>query len=177
MGEMAEPFIDSIYRHCLGFRFKEAEQEIGKALEAGVPRSEIMNGLVRALEEACRRYEEGRFCVAHLYAVASIFDRGYRLVRIAAKPKGKVLICTMGSMHYMGKNIVKLLLLADGFEVHDLGENVSPSQVVEAVERARPDVVALSVLLMACLPLQKEVERMLRERGLRSRVKLMVGGV
>jgi 5-methyltetrahydrofolate--homocysteine methyltransferase len=173
----AKERLDAIYDCCLKFNYFEIENRIKEALNYGISRSEIVDYLSKALIEASRKYEKGEFCIPHLYAVASVFEKGYELVKEAIKPKGKVLICTLGSMHYLGKNIVRLLLQADGFEVYDLGENVSPEQVVEAVERIRPDIVALSVLIMVCLPLQREVERLLRERGLRSKVKLMIGGV
>ncbi len=78
--------------------------------------------------------------------------------------------------HYLGKDIIKLLLTADGFEVVDLGEIVFPEQFVEAVEREKPDIVAPAIMIIACLPLQRATIGLLQARGLRDKVKVLVGG-
>jgi methanogenic corrinoid protein MtbC1 len=87
-----------------------------------------------------------------------------------------VVIGTMGSSHYLGKDIIRLLLTADGFEVVDLGEIVFPEQFVEAVEREKPDIVASAVMIVACFPLQRATIGMLEAKGLRDKVKVLVGG-
>ena len=98
------------------------------------------------------------------------------LAKAKVTPKGKVVIGTLGSSHYLGKDIIRLLLAADGFEVIDLGEIVFPEQFVEAVEREKPDIVAAAVMIIACLPLQRAMVGMLQLKGLRDNVKVLVGG-
>ncbi|KPV64359.1 MAG: Trimethylamine corrinoid protein [Candidatus Bathyarchaeota archaeon BA1] len=119
-----EEHLKSIFKYFLGFKFFETKGEIKQALEAGVPSNEIIRTLLRAFHEAVEKYEKGEYCIAHLTASSSIFETGYNLVRSEIKPKGKVIIGTLGSSHYLGKDIVRLLLVADGFEVVDLGEIV-----------------------------------------------------
>jgi methanogenic corrinoid protein MtbC1 len=101
---------------------------------------------------------------------------GFELAKIESTPKGKVVIGTLGSSHYLGKDVVRLLLTADGFEVIDLGEIVFPEQFIEAVEREKPDIVALAVMIVACLPLQRATIGMLQMKDLRDKVKVLVGG-
>jgi methanogenic corrinoid protein MtbC1 len=105
-----------------------------------------------------------------------MFEVGFELAKADVPAKGKVVIGTLGSSHYLGKDIIRLLLTADGFEVVDLGEIVFPDQFVEAVEKDKPDIVALASMIIACLPLQRATVGMLQLKGLRDGVKVLVGG-
>jgi 5-methyltetrahydrofolate--homocysteine methyltransferase len=158
------------------FKYFEAEEEINRAIKAGVPRDEIMKTLLASFHRALEKYEKGEYCIAHLTAAASIFEMGSELAKVEIPIKGKVVIGTLGSSHYLGKDIIRLLLMTDGFEVVDLGEIVFPEQFVEAVVREKPDIVALSALIVACLPLQRMTIQLLEAKGLREKVKVMVGG-
>jgi methylmalonyl-CoA mutase cobalamin-binding domain/chain len=158
------------------FKYFETEDKIRRALEAGVPRSEVMNTLLASFHRALEKYEKGEYSIAHLTAAASIFEMGLELVKVEMVPKAKVVIGTLGSSHYLGKDIIGLLLAADGFEVVDLGEIVFPEQVIEAVVREKPDILALSALIIACLPLQRMTIQLLEAQGLREEVKVMIGG-
>jgi len=91
---------------------------------------------------------------------------------------GKVVIGTVqGDIHEIGKTLVATMLAANGFEVHDLGVDVSPQQFVDAVRQVNADVVGLSALLTTTLLNQETVILTLKEAGLRDRVKVIVGGV
>jgi corrinoid protein of di/trimethylamine methyltransferase len=91
---------------------------------------------------------------------------------------GKVVIGTVqGDIHEIGKTLVATMLAANGFEVHDLGVDVSPAAFLDAVRRVEPDVVGLSALLTTTLLNQEAVITTLKEAGLRDRVKVIVGGV
>jgi 5-methyltetrahydrofolate--homocysteine methyltransferase len=91
-------------------------------------------------------------------------------------PKGKVVIGTLGSSHYLGKDIIRILLTADGFEVVDMGEIVFPNDVVGVVEREKPEIVALACMIVACLPLQTMTIGALQAKGLRDGVQVLIGG-
>ena len=82
--------------------------------------------LIALFLAALERYDDGKYSIAHLTAAASIFEVGFKLAKAEVAPKGKVVIGTLGSSHYLGKDIIRLLLTADGFEVVDLGEIVFP---------------------------------------------------
>jgi corrinoid protein of di/trimethylamine methyltransferase len=91
---------------------------------------------------------------------------------------GRVVIGTVqGDIHEIGKTLVATMLAANGFEVRDLGVDVSPSQFIDAVRDMEADVVGLSALLTTTLLNQEVVVLNLKEAGLRERVKVIVGGV
>ncbi len=176
MEQDIEQHLKAIGESFLAFKYFEAEAATRRALEAGVPKEEITKILMALFLEALERYETGKYSIAHVTAAASIFEVGFELARAEVAPKGKVVIGTLGSSHYLGKDIIRLLLTADGFELVDLGEIVFPEQFVEAVEREKPDIVALATMIIACLPLQRATIGLLQARGLRDKVKVLVGG-
>jgi 5-methyltetrahydrofolate--homocysteine methyltransferase len=90
---------------------------------------------------------------------------------------GKVLIGTVkGDLHDIGKNLVIMMLESSGFEVHDLGVDVSPEKFVAAVKEKSPDLVALSALLTTTTHMMKETIKAIDESGLRTGVKILIGG-
>ncbi|MCJ7640552.1 MAG: cobalamin-dependent protein, partial [Desulfobacterales bacterium] len=100
-----------------------------------------------------------------------------KLVESGAKLTGKILIGTVkGDLHDIGKNLVGMLLEGAGYQVVDLGIEVSPEKLVEEVKVKQPEMVGMSALLTTTMPRMKEVVESLVESGLRSRVKVIVGG-
>lgn len=176
MKQDVDQHLQAIGENFLAFKYFEAEEATKQALEAGVPREEIAEIFKGLFLEALARYEEGKYSIAHLTAAQTLFEMGFELAKAESTPKGKVVIGTMGSSHYLGKDIIRLLLTADGFEVVDLGEIVFPEEFVEAVEREKPDIVALASMIIACLPLQRAAVGMLQARDLRDKVKVIVSG-
>lgn len=91
--------------------------------------------------------------------------------------QGKVLLATVeGDLHDIGKNMVNLMLRVNGFEVVDLGTDVSPVDIVEKAEQEKVDIIGLSSLLTSCLPFMKDVVDLLELKGLRRKYKLIIGG-
>ena len=91
---------------------------------------------------------------------------------------GKVVIGTVqGDIHEIGKTLVATMLAANGFEVHDLGVDVSAEQIVDTVRQVDADIVGLSALLTTTILNQEEVILSLKEAGLRDKVKVIIGGV
>jgi len=168
--------LQAIGESVLAFKYFQAEEATKQALAAGVPREEVAKVFKGLFLDALARYEEGKYSIAHVTAAQSLFEMGFDLAKAEVTPKGKVVIGTLGSSHYLGKDIIRLLLAADGFEVIDLGEIVFPEQFVAAVEKERPDIVAAAVMIIACLPLQRAMVGMLQLKGLRDKVKVLVGG-
>ncbi len=79
-------------------------------------------------------------------------------------------------MHDIGKNLITVMLRGVGFEVHDLGTNISPQEFVRRVDLERPDLIGISALLTTTMPMMKKTIEALQEAGLRANVKVMVGG-
>lgn len=96
----------------------------------------------------------------------------------AQSKKGKIVICTVsGDLHDIGKNIVKTMLEVNGFELRDLGVDVSASNVIKAAVEFDADIIALSALMLPSLPSVKDVIDILRENAkYQGRFKVMVGG-
>jgi 5-methyltetrahydrofolate--homocysteine methyltransferase len=91
--------------------------------------------------------------------------------------KGKVLMATVkGDLHDIGKNIVTIILKGGGYEVNDLGSDVSPEQIVASVREEKPDLLGLSALLTTTMVAMKEAIDSLAQAGLRDNVKVIIGG-
>jgi methanogenic corrinoid protein MtbC1 len=129
------------------------------------------------------RFQTGEFYLAELILSGEIFKAAMAYlepylakVRLP-KPLGKVVLATVrGDIHDLGKNILSVLLRAQGFEVHDLGVDVSPVKIVDTVKAVQPDFIGFSALITTSFPTMKETEQLLVEAGLREKVKLMLGG-
>ena len=137
--------------------------------------------LVPALDEVGRRFEAGTFFLPQLMASAEAAKAGFETVRsaspsgTAAAGKGPVVLCTVrGDIHDIGKNIVRMLLENYGFEVIDLGRDVPPQTVAEAVVERRARLVGLSALMTSTVPSMAETIELLRERA--PWCKVVVGG-
>jgi methylmalonyl-CoA mutase cobalamin-binding domain/chain len=91
--------------------------------------------------------------------------------------KGKVVIGTVkGDLHEIGKNIVKLMLEANGFEVKDLGYNVDSMNIIKEAQAISADIIGLSSLMTTTMPHQKEVIDLLKDKGIRDKFKVVIGG-
>jgi methylmalonyl-CoA mutase cobalamin-binding domain/chain len=91
--------------------------------------------------------------------------------------RGTIVMGTVkGDVHSIGKDIVVTMLRTGGFDVHDLGVDVSPLSFVEAAQKSRADIIALSSLMTTTMPGQKEVIEVLKEMGLRDQYCVIVGG-
>jgi len=129
------------------------------------------------------RFQEGDYFLAELLLSTEIFQEAARMLESrlsksgTGNPRGRVVLATMrGDIHDLGKNLLGALLRAHAFEVHDLGVNVEPRALVEKVREIEPDFVGLSALITTAFGSMKEAADLLRDAGLRRRVKLMVGG-
>jgi len=90
---------------------------------------------------------------------------------------GKVLLATVkGDIHDIGKNMVSLMLKVNGFDIIDLGTDVSPLDIIECAEQEQVDIIGLSSLLTTCLPYMKDVTSLLDSKGTRGKYKVIIGG-
>ncbi|MFP4346243.1 MAG: corrinoid protein [Anaerolineales bacterium] len=153
------------------------------ALDAGMPAEQILKeGLIAAMATVGRLFEEGEYFVPEMLIAAQAMKSGLALLKphlVAAdvEPSGRVVAGTVqGDLHDIGKNLVCLMLEGAGFEILDLGTDVSPEQFVRAVQTDEADVVALSALLTTTMIKMQATIAALEEAGLRERVKVIVGG-
>jgi 5-methyltetrahydrofolate--homocysteine methyltransferase len=163
----------------------EAEAVTVEALAAEVDPLEIINEvMIPALSEVGRRFQSGEFFLPELMmageaaeAVSQHLEAAIAASGQATQAVGIVVAGTVqGDVHDIGKNIVATMLRAHGFEVVDLGRNVSPSAFVDAAKQSKADVVALSSLMTTTRPAVLSTVNLFRELGLEDTYKIVIGG-
>jgi 5-methyltetrahydrofolate--homocysteine methyltransferase len=179
MNEYLQTIYDGIIRGS-----KPAVLEgIKAALDAGIPVGEIINdSMIAAMGEVGRRFEAGVYYIPEMLVAARAMQAGMNevkpyLTETDIEPSGKVVIGTVnGDLHDIGKNLVSVMLEGAGFEIIDLGMDVSPEDFVSAVQEQHPDILAMSALLTTTMTNLKVVVDALKEAGVRDQVKILVGG-
>ncbi|MBP7936197.1 MAG: corrinoid protein [Phycisphaerae bacterium] len=154
-----------------------------EALEGGIaPGDLVYKHMVPALSEAGAKFEANELFVPELLLIARAMKNAMEIIRpllakSGAKPVGRVAIGTVkGDLHDIGKNLVASMLEGGGFEVVDLGVDVSAEKFIAAVKEKSVNVIALSALLTTTMPFIKTVIEALKSSGLRDKVKVIVGG-
>ncbi len=175
--------LDDLRQSVIDGDMTRTQELVQEAVAENIPAEQILKGgLISAMAEVGRMFECGDFYVPEMLIAARAMKSGLSLLRprlIAAdvRPLGKVVIGTVqGDIHDIGKNLVGMMLEGSGFEVIDLGTDVSPEKYVQAVREYRPDLVACSALLTTTMLCMKEVISALGEAGVRGEVKVMIGG-
>ena len=129
-----------------------------------------------------KQFGKGEIYVPEMLVAAVTMQKGLAVIKPLlgeenTKAKGKVLMGTVkGDLHDIGKNLVTMMLEGAGFEVVDLGVDLSVEKFVDKVAEIKPDVLGLSALLTTTMPEMQKVISVIQERGLRGNVKIMVGG-
>ncbi|MEW6082155.1 MAG: corrinoid protein [Bacillota bacterium] len=156
---------------------------VQKAVDQGVSPKEIVNGgLVRGMDLVGARFKAGEFFVPEVLIAAKAMSCGLFILKpLLAEgdvPRaGKVVIGTVkGDLHDIGKNLVAMMLEGSGFEVVDLGIDVSAEEFAKAVRVHEPDILGMSALLTTTMSYARDVLDLLKEEGLRSKVVVFVGG-
>ena len=164
-------------------RAQNVKQLVQQALDEGYEPKDILNGgLIQGMTVIGGKFKNNEVFVPEVLVAARAMNAGLEILRPALitsgiKPSGKAIICTVkGDLHDIGKNLVKMMLEGQGIECLDLGVDVSPEQVVEAVKDYKPDLVCLSALLTTTMMAQKETIDALKEAGIRDKVKVLIGG-
>ena len=180
---MSESILDAIYYAVLDGNAPAARQETQKALDAGLTAEEILyQGCIPAMDEVGRQFEIGEKFVPEMLIAARAMDAAMQLLRPILVAEGVEQIGTVvagtvqGDLHDIGKNLVTMMMQGAGFRIIDLGVNVAPETFVTAVKNEKPDIVAMSALLTTTTRAIISTIKALEDSGLRSQVKVMVGG-
>jgi 5-methyltetrahydrofolate--homocysteine methyltransferase len=175
--------LSAIYEAILDGNISGAKDGVQAALLADLQPQIILNdGMISAMKEVGRRFEEGDYYVPEMLVAASAMQAALsllkpRLVENNVKSAGKVAIGTVkGDLHDIGKNLVALMLEGAGFEILDLGVDVTPEKFVEAISAGDVNIVALSALLTTTMPNMRTTIESIEQAGLRSQVKIIIGG-
>lgn len=156
-----------------------------KALKAGIEPMMIINkGLTEGMDIVGERFQTGEFFLPNLVIAASgmnqameILEPELKSLQQTAESLGTVVIGTVaGDIHEIGKSLVATMLSVNGFEVHDLGVDVTNETFVTKVKETGANILGLSALLTTTMTIQQQVIKALEEAGVRDQVKVLVGG-
>jgi len=175
--------LKKLYEAVVSGDAKTTQAITQQALAEGVDPLKLVNeNMVPAMDEVGRRFEANEYFVPELLISARAMKAALELIRpllVARgdKPVGRVAIGTVkGDLHDIGKNLVASLLEGGGFEVIDLGVNVSPEKFIETVNAKQANIVAMSALLTTTMPSMKTTIDALKAAGVRDKVKVLIGG-
>jgi corrinoid protein of di/trimethylamine methyltransferase len=144
----------------------------------------LEQGMAVAMFDLGEMWKRGEVFLPEVVASAEVFKQCNAIVEpvLLAQKEGHergrlvVMATVKGDLHDLGKNMVGAMLRTSGFEVHDLGKDVSADRIVATIDELSPDIVGLSALLTTTVPYQQTVIQRLEREGVRERVKVMVGG-
>ncbi|MHB8353106.1 MAG: cobalamin B12-binding domain-containing protein [Burkholderiales bacterium] len=175
--------IETIKDWIIRGKKNEAIAATNAALADNVDPGSIMkDGLIAAMAVVGEKYSSGEFFLPQMMIAARALSEVIivlkpHLTGAAAEKKGKVVIGTVaGDFHNIGKDIVKMMMEGAGYEVLDLGVDVSPERFVEAVKSESPDFVLMSALITLTMDSMRRTVEALNASGIRSAVKVGVGG-
>lgn len=153
------------------------------ALSKGATAVTILDeGLFPGMAKVGRLFREGEFFLPEVLIAARAMNRTLEFLEPhmpgkQSTRKGKVVLATVqGDMHDIGKNLVSIMLRGAGFEVIDLGVDVPKDKIIQAVQEHKPQALGLSALLTTTMLVMKDIMASLEETGLRSQVKVLIGG-
>lgn len=154
---------------------------IEKAIEEGLPTEDILNnGLIKGMSVVGRKFKDGEIFIPEVLIAARAMTKGIErleplLIKSGVEPKGKLLIGTVqDDLHDIGKNLVSIMFRGAGFQVVDLGVNITVDRFVEEAEKHTPDVIGLSALLTTTMVNMEGIVKALRENGNKSII--IIGG-
>ena len=177
-----EAQLKEIYDAILEGERSAARAGVEQALAANIDPLVILDAMITSMAEVGRLFEEGEYFVPEMLISARSMQEGMtilkpRLIDADVKPAGVVVAGTVkGDLHDIGKNLVCMMLESAGFQVIDLGSDVTPEKFVAAVQEKSPDIIAMSALLTTTMPNMRLVVDALKTAGLRDKVKVMIGG-
>jgi len=178
-----ENLVQEVYSAVLNGIASEVKEKVQLALDSGIEAENILNnGLIAAMKEVGQLFEDGEYFVPEMLISARAMQSGMIILRpfLVAQdiqPIGKVVIGTVkGDLHDIGKNLVSMMLEGSGFQIFDLGTDVSPEKFLEAINTYKPDIVGMSALLTTTMANMEKTMRFLEENGARKGVKVLIGG-
>lgn len=164
-------------------KLEDAKAVVNEAIATGADAQDIINNhLIKGMEEIGQRFDEGKAFVPNLLLAARAMKGCLEILKPLLKDASSASLGTMvigtvkGDLHDIGKNLVASMLEGCGFEVINLGVDISDQQFVEAVRKYNPQIVCLSALLTTTMNYMQNVIETLAAEGLRSQVKVLVGG-
>ena len=178
-----EKLLEEIKKTVIAGKHKEIEALVQKAIQEKADLDDLINrALIAAMDVVGDRFAKSEIFVPEMLVSAVSMKKGLDIIKPLLKEdeeqtKGKVILCTVkGDLHDIGKNLVAMMLEGAGLEVIDLGVDVTVEKVIDKVNEIQPQVLGLSALLTTTMPEMENVINLLQDRGIRKKVKVMIGG-
>jgi len=176
--------LDKIARIVIDLEIDEIDDAIKMALEGEfIDPFDILNALRKGMDEVGHRYETKEYYLAELMLAGDTMKRALEILKPLLINKqeinkqAKIITCSVkGDLHEIGKNLLGTLLLSSGFNVIDLGADVSAESIIMELKNSGAKMIALSSLLSMTIREIENVHEMLKKAGLRDKVKIIVGG-
>ncbi len=180
MGEILE----NLKKAILGYDNAGAESWARRAVHEGIDPIKTMDVLTEAIKQIGIGFGKGELWLPDLVGAAGAMQAAIPIIEEQIKRRGEtrqssglvVIGTVLGDIHNIGKDMVATLLVADGFEVVNLGVNIAAEQFVAATREHSPAILAISALMTTTAPEQGKVIDALKRDGLRDKVKIIVGG-
>ena len=180
---LEEDKLKPLYEAIVAGKLESAVEVTRQAIAEGVaPQMIINNYMIKAMGEVGQRFQDGKAFVPQLLMAGRAMKVALELLKpllagSASTTIGKIVIGTVkGDLHDIGKNLVASMLEGCGFEVINIGIDVTCDKFVEAVKENHADILCMSALLTTTMTYMKEVIQALEEAGIRNQVKVMIGG-
>lgn len=164
-------------------KFREIGNIVEQEISQGADPYILITRCQLVMEEVGKKFESGDYFLAELMLAARMFETAAAILEPLLKKQGasrsigKIVLGTpRGDVHDLGKNIFRVMAQAGGFEVIDLGIDVPVAKFIEVIRTEAPQIVGMSALLTTTYPSMKEVVKGLEDAGLRSKVKIIIGG-
>lgn len=161
-----------------------ARQMAVKAIEEGIDPGKILSVTTEVIRKIGDGFASGELFLPDLVGAAAAMSGAISVVETEIERSGKevekfgtvVLGTVKGDIHDIGKTMVKTFLVAENFRVIDLGVDVSPEDFIKAIEKYNPEILALSALLTTTVAEQRKIIEILKDKGIRDKVKVIIGG-
>lgn len=178
-----ENLLDLIKQAVIDMDEEKVRELCKQALDSDLSAYEILTeGLTRGIDEVIRLFEEEEYFLPEVLISSDAFNIGLEVINPYIKEdKNKKIIKIVigvveGDTHHIGKNLVKILMQTRGFEVYDLGRDVPLEEFIDKAEQVNADIIGMSTLMTTTMQGMKIVIEKLKERGIRDKYKVMIGG-
>jgi 5-methyltetrahydrofolate--homocysteine methyltransferase len=161
----------------------EIADHVQEALDAGMAPKEVLdNGMLKGMNIVGEQFKEGEMFVPEVLMSAKTMDEGMEILKPLLKEgdvtkAGVIVMATVkGDLHDIGKKLVCMMLEGAGFEIHDLGVDVTPEEIRDAVKDKNPDIVGMSAMLTTTMLSMQDTVALLKQDATTQNVKIMIGG-
>jgi corrinoid protein of di/trimethylamine methyltransferase len=182
--KFCEGLLKELCDHVSNLHLEDVRKIACKAIESGIPASDVLESLCKGMEIIGEKYERGEYFLAELMFSAEVMKAGLEIIsphlKSASERVGKsgiIVVATVkGDLHDLGKNLFVTLARSAGFETIDLGVDVPTEIIVKKVKETNADIIGLSALLSTTMYHMREVIEALKAEGIRNKVKVIIGG-